>query len=201
MLLFGDVQGPSTWDARDSTGSVSVFVHHLFFTGLYPVFPWVVFAWLGATIAFLQVEDERHGWLRTTSLVGLFISTLVLAQSIQAGRPWALPTGDAALTFFPANASFLVAALTGVSLLWWAAERFSVVHRVADLGRVSLTVYVLHFLPFALFHASDEVHHWSPALTAFVVVMYTTAWGITGAWWYRRYPSFTLEVWMRRFDP
>ena len=135
------------------------------------------------------------------SFVGLGISALVLAQSIQAGRPWALPTGDAALTFFPANAPFLVAALTGVSLLWWGAERFSLVHRVADLGRVSLTVYVLHFLPFALFHASDEVHHWSPALTAFVVVAYTTAWAITGAWWYRRYPSFTLEAWMRRFEP
>ena len=200
-LLFGDWQGPSAWSFRVSTGSASVLVHHLFFTGLYPVFPWVVFAWLGATIASLQVEEERHGWLRTTSLVGLVISALVLAQSIQAGRPWALPTGDAALTFFPANAPFLVAALTGVSLLWWAVERFSMVHRVADLGRVSLTVYVLHFLPFALFHASDEVNHWSPALTAFVVVAYTTIWALAGTWWHRRCSSYTLEAWMRRFEP
>jgi len=200
-LLFGDVQGPSAWDARVSTGSVFVLVHHLFFTGLYPVFPWVVFAWFGATVASLQDEQERHGWLRTTFLVGLGISALVLAHSIQAGRPWALPTGDAALTFFPANAPFLVAALTGVSLLWWGAERFLLVNRVADLGRVSLTVYVLHFLPFAAFHASDEVHNWGPALTAFVVVAYTMAWAVTGAWWHRRYPSSTLEAWMRRFEP
>jgi uncharacterized membrane protein YeiB len=94
-----------------------------------------------------------------------------------------------------------VAALTGVSLLWWGAERFLLVHRVADLGRVSLTVYVLHFLPFAAFHASDEVHNWGPALTAFVVVAYTTAWAITGSWWHRQYPSSTLEAWMRRFEP
>ena len=200
-LLNSSLQGPSQWAARVSTESALALVHHLFLTGLYPVFPWVVFAWFGATVAFLQDEQERHGWLRTTFFLGLAISVLVLIQTIQTGRQWALPTGDAALTFFPANAPFLVAALTGVSLLWWGAERFSLVHRVADLGRVSLTVYVLHFLPFALFHASDEVYHWSPAWTVFVVVVYTTAWAITGAWWYRRYPSFTLEAWMRRFDP
>ena len=106
---------------------------------------------------------------------------------------------DAALTFFPLT-PFLVAALTGVGLLWWGRTLLNGAS-VADLGRVSLTVYVLHFLPFALFHASDEVNHWSPALTAFVVVAYTTIWALAGIWWHRRYPSSTLEAWMRRFEP
>lgn len=199
-LLLGSWQGPSEWGARVSTDSASTLVHHLLFTGLYPVFPWVVFAWFGATIASLQDVQKRFQWYRTTSLVGLSVSSIVLVQSIVSGRPWALPTGDAMLTFFPANAPFLVAALTGVSLLWWGAESFSLVHRVADLGRVSLTVYVLHFLPFALFHTYDEVHQWGPELTATVVVVYTTIWVVAGVWWQRRYPSLTLEAWMRRFE-
>lgn len=198
-LMLSSWQGPSQWGARVSTDSPIVLAYHLLLTGLYPVFPWVVFAWFGSTIASLQDTEERHQWLRRTSLVGLSISALVLAQSIMAERPWALPTGDAALTFFPANAPFLLAALTGVSLLWWGAEHFSLVYRFADLGRSSLTVYVLHFLPFALFHAYDEMHQWSPALTAIVVVVYTMTWALAGTWWYRRCPSHTLEAWMRRF--
>ena len=73
-------------------------------------------------------------------------------------------------------------------------------HRLADLGRVSLTVYVLHFLPFALFHTFEDVHQWSPSFTGLVVLLYTTTWVLVGTWLQRRAPSFTLEALMRRFE-
>ena len=200
-ILLQDWQGPSQWDSRVSTESLAVLVQHALITGLYPVFPWVAFAWFGSAVASIHDDAIRHRWLSRLSIAGLGVSFLILGSSVIEGRPWALPTGDASLTFFPANAAFLVAAITGLSLLWWCAERFSLIHRLADLGRVSLTVYVLHFLPFSVFHAYDEMHHWHPAFTGFVVVGYTTTWVVVGTWLHRRSSSFTLEAWMRRFEP
>ncbi len=199
-LLFGEWQGPSQWDARVSTDTPAVLANHLMLTGLYPVFPWVIFAWFGLTVTTFQEDARRQQWFRALATIGLIISAILLVLSLREGRPWALPTGDAFLTFFPANAAFLVAAITGLSLLWWGAERFSPVHRLADLGRVSLTVYVLHFLPFALFHTFEDVHQWSPSFTGLVVLLYTTTWVLVGTWLQRRAPSFTLEALMRRFE-
>jgi uncharacterized membrane protein YeiB len=105
------------------------------------------------------------------------------------------------LTFFPANAAFLVAAITGLTLLWWGAERLIPVHRLADLGRASLTVYVLHFLPFALFHSYEDLHQWSASFTGLVVLCYTTTWVFVGTLLHRKASSFTLEALMRRFEP
>ena len=125
----------------------------------------------------------------------------VLAGAWRKGQTWALPIGEASLTFFPANPPFIIAALTGTALLWWIAERTAVVTVFADLGRVSLTVYVLHFLPMALFHGVDELNQWSSALSATVVVGYTGAWIVLGTWLQRRMPHLTLEAMMRRREP
>ena len=65
------------------------------------MFPWVVFAWFGATVAFLQDEQERHGWLRTTFFVGLGISVLVLIQTIQTGRPMGTPNRRRSVDVLP----------------------------------------------------------------------------------------------------
>ena len=190
-------QGPSQWGPRVSTTTAEVLLRHVFLTGLYPVFPWIVFAWFGLTVASHQSDSKRQQWLRRVTAVGMGISACFLALSIREGRPWALPTGDATLTFFPANAAFLIAAITGLSMLWWLAECFSRIHRLAGLGRVSLTVYVLHFIPFTVFHAYEDVHQWGPALTTLVVVGYTAIWVVAGTWWYRRFPDCTLEACMR----
>jgi surface polysaccharide O-acyltransferase-like enzyme len=200
-FLFGSWQGPSQWDPRVSTETPSVLLHHLMLTGLYPVFPWVVFAWFGFTVSSFQEDAQRRAWFRSLATMGLVISVVFLVQSLREGRTWALPAGDAVLTFFPANAAFLVAAITGLTLLWWGAERLIPVHRLADLGRASLTVYVLHFLPFALFHSYEDLHQWSASFTGLVVLCYTTTWVFVGTLLHRKASSFTLEALMRRFEP
>lgn len=200
LMFQGDWQGPSNWDARVSTDGVFEFLQHLALTGLYPVLPWVVFAWLGITVATVQ-NDQRKRWFTKAFILGLGVSLLILVDSVRAARTWALPTGEASLTFFPANPAFLVAALTGTVALWLIAEQLSVFTWLSDLGRTSLTVYVLHFVPFALFHDADEIHQWSPYSSAAVAVAYTIIWALVGTWLHRQAPSFTLEACMRRFEP
>lgn len=200
-FILSPWQGPSAWDSRVSTETAVMFLQHMTITGLYPVFPWVVFAWFGHLVASMKDRNLRERWLWRSTVAGLLLSAAVLLRSLEQGRQWALPTGDAALTFFPANGAFLIAALTGVSLLWWVAERFPLTDRLADLGRVSLTVYVFHFLPFTVFHAYDDIHRWNPALTVLVVVFYTMAWSLVGTWLSRRTQPITLEAWMKRLEP
>ena len=179
-------QGPSDWTSRVETPSLTMWMSHLITTGLYPFFPWVVFACFGLTVACLSAE-RRQMFFRNVVVTGLMASTIVLVQSQRAGQVWALPTGNAALTFFPANAPFLIAAMTGVAMLWWIVERLgAAIAALSHVGRVSLTVYVLHFVPFALFHQAETVHGWSALSTAGVVVAYTVGWIVLGTWLARR---------------
>ena len=193
-------QGPSDWTSRVETPSLIVWASHLITTGLYPFFPWVLFACFGLTVARLS-SKRRQTFFRNMIVAGLVVSTIVLVQSQRAGQVWALPTGNAALTFFPANASFLIAAMTGVAMLWWIVERLgAAIAALSHVGRVSLTVYVLHFVPFALFHQAETVHGWSALSTAGVVVAYTVGWIVVGTWLARR-PHLTIESWMRWREP
>ena len=190
-------QGPSDWTSRVETPSLATWTAHLITTGLYPFFPWVLFACFGLTVARLSAE-RRQMFFRNLVVAGLVASTIVLVQSHRAGQVWALPTGNAALTFFPANAPFLIAAMTGVAMLWWIVERLgTAMAALSHVGRVSLTVYVLHFVPFALFHQAETVHGWSAISTSGVVVAYTAGWFVLGTWLARR-PHLTIESWMRR---
>lgn len=197
-ILTEPLQGPSSWAERSMYTSFASWSNHLVLTGLYPLFPWIVFAWFGMTVANLSV-DQRRTFFRNTTAAGLVASTAILVRSQHGGQSWALPTGDAALTFFPANAPFLIAAMTGIAMLWWIVE--SAETRVAVLshsGRVSLTVYVLHFVPFAMFHEAEILYAWSAPLTAGVIVAYTAGWIFLGTWLARSAPHFTIESWMRR---
>jgi uncharacterized membrane protein len=193
-------QGSSDWTSRVETPSFTMWASHLITTGLYPFFPWVLFACFGLTVARLSSE-HRQVFFRNVAVAGLGASTVVLVQSQRAGQAWALPTGNAALTFFPANAPFLIAAMTGVAMLWWIVERLgAAVAALSHVGRVSLTVYVLHFVPFALFHQAETVHGWSALSTAGVVMAYTGGWIVLGTWLARR-PHLTIESWMRWREP
>lgn len=195
------LQGPSDWMRRAAYDSFPVWVNHSVFTGLYPFFPWIVFACFGMTVARLSMS-QRRTFFRNITAIGMATSMVILVRSQLTGQPWALPTGEASLTFFPANAPFLIAAMTGVAMLWWVAERVeSTIVALSHAGRASLTVYVLHFIPFALFHESDTVHGWSATLTVVVVVAYTTGWIVLGTWLARRVPHLTIESWMKRREP
>ena len=202
VLLFtatlASWQGPANWHERIAAPTMHGWLNHFVLTGLYPLVPWIVFACFGMTVASLCEKHHRSSLFRYVSGFGLLISMFVLADAWRKGQTWASPIGEASLTFFPANSPFIVAALTGTALLWWIGERANFFDIFADLGRVSLTVYVLHFFPMALFHEVDELSQWSSALSATVAVGYTIAWIVIGTWLHRRVPRFTLEAMLRR---
>ena len=78
-------QGPSDWTSRVETPSLATWMNHLITTGLYPFFPWVLFACFGLTVARLSAE-RRQMFFRNVVVVGLVASTIVLVQSQRAGK-------------------------------------------------------------------------------------------------------------------
>ena len=198
-LFASSWQGPSSWSSRIHVASVGIFVSHLLLTGTYPLIPWVLFAAFGMTVAS-TTNEERHQLFLLLGGAGLTASVLGLAYALHQDRTWALPTGDALLTFFPANTMFLVAALTGVILLWTLAETRWSMKQLQMVGQCSLSVYVAHFIPFAHFHTLDQHHNWSLETAMLVVMAYTLVWAVLGTLWRKRAANLTLEVMMRRFE-
>ena len=200
MLFFPQLQGESIWSIRVQAPDISTISSHLLLTGTYPLFPWVLFAALGGILQLMDRQSLASFYAGSITF-GLIFSSLTLAYSVSTQQAWALPSGDAILTFFPSNAPFLVAAMTGTLLFWSTSIRFlSQAKLLAQAGRVSLTVYVAHFVPLALFHTIDQTNDWSLPQSSTVVFAYTVGWIVVGSIWYRTAPKATLEHLMRLLD-
>ncbi|MBT4065944.1 MAG: DUF1624 domain-containing protein [Euryarchaeota archaeon] len=203
-LYFGSgFQGSDKWTDRTTTASIQTLILHLLLTGTYPLFPWMIFAVFGAFIAKITSIDSKINVLKltTTSIVfGLIFCVTSLVWSIHNDSAWALPSGEAVLTFFPPNYPFILAALTGVLLLWALIYKMPQVSFLEDTGRCSLTLYVVHFIPFALFHKAETTYGWSLTISCLVVIGYTIAWIPIAKLWRSKFPSYTLEKLMRNLS-
>ena len=195
IAFLPSIQGSSDWNTRVQVTDAVQWTSHALVTGTYPLFPWVLFAVFGAWIAKNGGEKALFPQTVTTkaALVGAFLCTLAtLIYSAMYDLEWASPTGDATLTFFPANIPFLTAALLGVTLLWMLIERFSV-SSLTLLGRRSLTVYLVHFIPIGLFHSVDEAQSFTFAQSMIAVLAYTCVWWPAAHAWDRLAPRMNVE--------
>mgnify|MGYP002859668175 CR=1 FL=1 len=200
QILFPDIQGTGDWDDRVADDSIIIVISNLFLTGTYPLFPWVIFSILGATISSLQRNETQtlptDNKTISTVLLGLLfcIITFIIAQ--YNGELWAHPSSDAYLTFFPANYGFLIAAITGTLLTWLFIQRFTLSFLVST-GRLSLTIYVLHFIPLSLMYNFDTQYEWSIGISAPIVMLYTLIWMPISLLLLRFIPNINLEKLLR----
>ena len=97
------------------------------------------------------------------------------------------------LTFFPANSAFLIAAFSGVLLIWTMLENRKSAIGLHHLGRLSLTLYVLHFIPLSVFTDSD-LNLYSASI---ITLGYTLLWWPLSVVHQARIPRYSLENAMR----
>lgn len=203
-LYFGsNFQGSDSWGDRTITASIQTGVLHLLLTGTYPLFPWFIFAVFGAFIAKITSDESTLNLQKLTTFSifgGMMYCIVTIVWSLRYDTPWALPSGDALLTFFPPNYAFIIAALTGVILLWNLAFRLPKIRWLEDAGRCSLSLYVLHFIPFAFFHNAENTYDWSLTICSLVVITYTLLWLPIASIWRSKAPNYTLEKLMRRLE-
>lgn len=190
-------QGSLEWDSRVQTLTFIQFLEHLLLTGLYPLFPWIFFAILGAVLA--------SSWNNMQLLIVLFFLSLpALILSITQQQVWAIatdPTGQAIMTFFPANHWFLFNASFGVVLLWYVFESIKFdINSLSSLGKLSLSVYLVHFLPLNVAKDFEESIQYGNGIIFSIILVYTIIWIFIAAIWRKYAYQYTLENLIRRIS-
>ena len=181
------------WADRIDISGFTEIIPHLFFTGTYPLFPWVFFSIFGAGLNIHSLSIQRIGWLIGC---GMILCIIFLVNSINDNTPFAQPIGDATLTFFPANTPFLIGATTGVLILWALFEYRQPFKGLDQLGRLSLTLYVIHFIP--LYIGSSWALTWN--LTIPLVLLFTVLWWPISVFHQTKCPTFSLEHILQRLS-
>ena len=200
--LIYNIQGTNDWDFRVSTNNLTILVSHLFFTGTYPLFPWITFAVVGAFLGSSITEGGKTLPRNNTTLLLIIIGmsyclvSLILAN--EEGSIWAHPTRGAYLNFFPANIGFMIGSMTGVLIFWLIIQELQV-SLFEYCGRLSLTIYILHFIPLTLFSNIENERYWSVMEASLAVVIYTTAWLLFAFVW-NRLQWLTIEALVRKLS-
>lgn len=208
FLIYGlssfiyNIQGTSDWDSRVSTNNLTILVSHLFLTGTYPLFPWITFAVVGAFLGSSITEGGKTLPRNNTTLLLIIIGmsyclvSLILAN--EEGSIWAHPTKGAYLNFFPANIGFMIGSMTGVLIFWLIIQELQI-SMFEYCGRLSLTIYVLHFIPLTLLSNIENERYWSVMEASLAVVIYTTAWLLFAFVW-NRLQWLTIEALVRKLS-
>ena len=197
-----NIQGTNDWDFRVSTNNLTILVSHLFLTGTYPLFPWITFAVVGAFLGSSITEGGKTLPRNNTTLLLIIIGmsyclvSLILAN--EEGSIWAHPTKGAYLNFFPANIGFMIGSMTGVLIFWLIIQELQI-SLFEYCGRLSLTIYVLHFIPLTLFSNIENERYWSVMEASLAVVIYTTAWLLFAFVW-NRLQWLTIEALIRKLS-
>ena len=206
-LLMGASSGPELgWFERVDARGIQEWMARLLWNGTYPVLPWLFYILLGTVLQDLR-EDYRAR--ERGILLGIMATSITLALSVIEGIDWALTSGDAVLTFFPASMPFLVVSGTMVALALRILEgkeesggepfmggRLSLLE---PAGRMSLTIYVAHFAVLGVVALLMDGEPRMSLVPAFLVtILHTIVWIPLAVIHESRFPGLSLEGLLRR---
>jgi len=207
-LLLGSHSGPELgWFERVDAHSYQDWLQRLLLNGTYPALPWLFFVVLGTLLHDMRDSPDSR---ELVIAVGLGFATLTAIAAAMGGQAWALTSGDAILTFFPASSPFLLVSGCLVMLLMRLLEgeegssgEPTLGNRLSFLepaGRLSLTIYVAHF---AVLGAAAMLLD-GPRLDvipAFAVTLgHTFIWIPIASVMEKRAPNTSLEKLLRMMD-
>ena len=197
-----DLQGGNVWDDRVNTDDMFVFISHLVLTGTYPLFPWICFAVVGAFLGSSITEGgktlPRNNTTFLLIIIGVCYCLFSLILSTNEGSTWAHPTKGDHLNFFPANFGFIIGSMTGVFIFWLVIQELNITIFEAA-GRISLTIYVVHFIPLTIMSNYENENNWTVMEASQAVAFFTTAWLIFAFVW-NRLQWLTIENLIRKLS-
>ncbi len=206
VILFNDlvynIQGSNSWDSRVFTDSIVTALNHLLLTGTYPLFPWMIYAVVGAFLGSSITEGGKTLPRNNTTLlliiIGVCYCLFTLISANVTGSIWAHPTEGDYLNFFPANIGFLIGSMTGVLIFWLLIQEGKILVFESS-GRLSLTIYTFHFIPLTLLSNLENEKDWTVMEASQAVVLFTTAWLIFAFVW-NKFQWLTIENLIRKLS-
>ena len=194
-IFFIEFQGSNNWDSRIVVNDFLQLINLTFFAGTYPVFPWITFCVVGAFLGRFVMEESKTLPINNTTVtmivLGISYCLATLYLAMRNSKVWAHPSRGDYLNFFPANFGFMIAAITGVLILWLIVQELKIL--LFELaGKVSLTVYVVHFIPLTYLSNLENERNWTIMEASQAVVLFTTTWLIF-AYFCNRYQWLTIE--------
>ncbi len=205
-LLLGNLSEPDLgWFERVDAGSIEEWISRLLFSGTYPLVPWIFFVLLGTVLHDLRADSS----IRERGVVlGILATSVTLAYSVVEGIDWALTSGEAVLTFFPASMPFLIVSGTMVALSLRVLEGDEEsggepfmgdgLSFLEPAGRLSLTIYVAHFAILGVVALLMEGEPRLALVSAFfATISHTLVWIPLAVLHERTIPWFSLERMLR----
>ncbi len=203
-LLLGDLTGLTWgWSERMAGVGFSGTIERLLWNGAYPAFPWLAFSLLGSLI---QDTTRKERIVAISTLIPVAsLATILLWPN---GGDLVATIGNASLTFFPASTPFMLVAMSAVLTIHLVLEstedyRFwlsSLGRASVALGNISLTIYILHFIPLALLHHSLGTMVISNDVLALIIISYTLIWLPVATLHSRHIPDVSFEGLLRRSE-
>jgi len=206
-LVLGVNSGPEMgWFERVDSNSMEEWFGRLLWNGTYPVLPWFFYILLGTVLHDLRGDCRaRERWI----VFGIIATSATLALSVFEEVDWALTSGDAILTFFPASMPFLIVSGTMVALALRILEgeeesegeplMGESLSLLEPAGRMSLTIYVSHFAVLGVVALMMEGEPRLALVPAFLVtILHTLVWIPLAIMHERHIPWLSLEELLRR---
>ena len=176
--------------------------------GTYPALPWLSFIFLGS---LLEEDRENLDNQNTVLKVGLIVIFISMIYSFYEKIPWALTEGNAILTFFPANTMFILTSGIFVVILFkifegketsggepFGGERIS---WLEPAGRLSLTIYVAHFILLGIIaHEMQNQSRLEIYTAFFLTILHTSIWIPLSMWHEKNIPKISFEELLRKFN-
>ena len=208
-LIIGDMNGIDlNWLERVSSNGLGEWFERLLLNGTYPVLPWLAFIVLGSLIDDYGDDLNNQDRILKISLVIIGISMI---YSFYEDIPWALTEGNAILTFFPANTMFIFTSGIFVVILFRILEGDEksggkpkggkTLSWLEPAGRLSLTIYVMHFVLLGIIAYKMQNQPRMDLYTAFLLTIVHTSIWIPLAILHEKYiPKISFEELLKKFN-
>lgn len=208
-IIIGDLNGVELyWSERVSSIGIEEWMERLILNGTYPALPWLAFIFLGSLI---DEDKENLDNQNRIVKIGLIIIAISMIYSLYERIPWALTEGNAILTFFPANPMFILTSGIFVVILFrileggeklggepFGGEKFS---WLEPAGRLSLTIYVAHFVLLGIVAYEMQNQSRLEIYTAFILtILHTSIWIPLSIWHEKYIPKLSFEELLRRLN-
>ena len=184
------------WSFLINANSPIEWINRILFNGTYPIFPWASFFILGSIL-----RDCNNSLKIKMCSFGIILSISFIIFSILNNIEWASTQNDSLLTFFPASTAFIITANTTILLFFIISEKYEIklknitfTNSFTKIGRLSLTIYLLHFIPLRIFHEFN-LNEWGLSEAVIITLIFTFIWwplSVIHNKWLNKYSFETL---------